>query len=65
MRLFGKVDNTVDRFDRAQWLTPPFDLAFSAVTRTAGGIAIKIAVAAAQYASPCALLAVGLRRVLS
>jgi len=28
MRIFGKVDNTIDRFDRAQWLTPPFDLAF-------------------------------------
>jgi hypothetical protein len=29
MRLFGKVDGTIDRFDRAGWLTPPFDMAFS------------------------------------
>jgi len=30
MRLFGKVDGTIDRFDRAGWLTLPFDLAFAA-----------------------------------
>lgn len=30
MRLFGKRDGAVDRLDRAEWLTPPFDLAFSA-----------------------------------
>lgn len=29
MRIFGKVDGTVDRFDRAHWSTPPFDLAFA------------------------------------
>ena len=28
MRLFGKVDNTVDRYDRAEWITPPFDSTF-------------------------------------
>lgn len=28
MRLFGIVDGSVDRYDRAQWLTIPFDLAF-------------------------------------
>lgn len=28
MRLFGKVDSSIDRFDRAEWLTAPFDLAF-------------------------------------
>lgn len=28
MRLFGVVDGTVDRKDRAQWMTPVFDLAF-------------------------------------
>jgi len=28
VRLFGKVDSTVDRYDRAEWLTVPFDLAF-------------------------------------
>lgn len=28
MRLFGKVDGGVNRFDRAEWLTPPFDIAF-------------------------------------
>lgn len=26
MRLFGKVNSTIDRFDRAGWLTVPFDL---------------------------------------
>jgi hypothetical protein len=29
MRLFGKIDGKIDRFDRAGWLTMPFDLAFS------------------------------------
>ncbi len=29
MRLFGIVDGTVDRFDRAGWLTMPFDIAFA------------------------------------
>ena len=29
MRLFGKVNSTIDRFDRATWMTPPFDQAFS------------------------------------
>lgn len=28
MRLFGKVDGTIDRYDRAEWLSLPFDLAF-------------------------------------
>ena len=27
MRLFGKISGTVDRRDRAEWLTMPFDLA--------------------------------------
>lgn len=27
MRLVAKVDGSVDRFDRAVWLTMPFDLA--------------------------------------
>lgn len=30
MRLFGKVDGSIDRYDRAEWLTGPFDLAFAA-----------------------------------
>ena len=30
MRLFGKIDGSINRFDRAQWLTSPFDLAFLA-----------------------------------
>lgn len=30
MRLFGKVDGAINRFDRAMWLTCPFDLALSA-----------------------------------
>lgn len=29
MRLFGVVDDTVDRNDRAEWLSPPFDGAFA------------------------------------
>ena len=32
MRLFGKVNGTIDRFDRAQWMTPPFDLALASIT---------------------------------
>jgi len=28
MRLVASPDSVVDRFDRALWLTPPFDLAF-------------------------------------
>jgi hypothetical protein len=27
VRLFGRVTGIVDRFDRAEWLTLPFDLA--------------------------------------
>lgn len=30
MKLFSLPDGTVDRKDRAQWMTPPFDLAFAA-----------------------------------
>ena len=30
MRLFGKADSIIDRLDRAQWLTGPFDLRFAA-----------------------------------
>lgn len=30
MRLFGKVDGAIDRFDRAEWLTGPFDLSWGA-----------------------------------
>lgn len=29
MRTVAKVDGNVDRFDRALWLTPPFDLAWA------------------------------------
>ena len=25
MRIFGVVDGLINRFDRAEWLTPPFD----------------------------------------
>lgn len=28
MRLFGKVDGNIDRHDRAEWLSLPFDLAW-------------------------------------
>lgn len=30
MRLFGKIDTAISRFDRAQWMSAPFDLAWSA-----------------------------------
>ena len=29
MRLIASPDGTVDRYDRALWLTPPFDRAFA------------------------------------
>jgi len=29
MRLFGKVDSTIDRYDGAEWLIPPFDLSLA------------------------------------
>lgn len=28
MRLFARPNGSVDRYDRAAWLTPPFDLAW-------------------------------------
>lgn len=31
MKLFALPDATIDRNDRAQWLTMPFDLAFGGV----------------------------------
>lgn len=31
MRLFGKVDHAINRYDRAVWLSGLFDLAFAAV----------------------------------
>lgn len=34
MRLFGKVDGAIDRFDRAEWLSMPFDLAWEAPVAT-------------------------------
>lgn len=36
MRLFGVVDSTINRLDRAEWLTPPFDLAFAEPTPDTG-----------------------------
>lgn len=36
MLLFGVPDGNVDRFDRAAWLTGPFDLACSVTTLVAG-----------------------------
>jgi hypothetical protein len=32
VRLFGIVDGSVDRYERAAWLTCPFDLALSTAT---------------------------------
>ena len=46
MRLFGKVDGTVDRYDRAGWLTPIFDLAFGAPS---AAVQIKSAFAAQPF----------------
>lgn len=34
MRLFGKVDGAIDRYDRAGWLTMPFDKAFISIAQT-------------------------------
>lgn len=34
MKLFSLPDGTVDRKDRAQWFTMPFDLAFDAPSLT-------------------------------
>ena len=34
MRLFGKVDGAINRFDRAAWLTLGFDLALSEAPAT-------------------------------
>lgn len=42
MRLFGKVDGTIDRYDRADWLSMPFDLAFgSAATLVYGPLSLS------------------------
>ena len=49
MRLFGLVDAAIDRRDRAQWLTPPFD------RRLASGIAGPYRVAAAEPQSVTAV----------
>lgn len=32
MRLFGKVDNAINRYERASWITCPFDLALTTAT---------------------------------
>ena len=48
MRLFGKVDGVIDRFDRAEWLSPPFDGAWgegTAPSRVARFVKIAAAVA--------------------
>lgn len=44
MRLpgFGKVDGQLNRFDRAAWLTPIFDLAFSGLTPPANAYAPEV-----------------------
>lgn len=31
MRLVPKVDGAIDRYDRAIWLTPPFDMSVAAI----------------------------------
>ncbi len=36
MKLFSLPDGTIDRKDRAQWITMPFDLAFAASSSTVG-----------------------------
>ncbi len=41
MRLFGKVDSGIYRHDRAEWMTPPFDLSI----RTAASRVLRLATA--------------------
>lgn len=43
MRLFGKVDSQINRFDRAQYLTGPFDMAFELTTLVKGPIGLNAA----------------------
>lgn len=56
MRLFGKVDGTIDRFDRAGWMTGPFDLAFAHVAtgpfRVSAGQGFNSGLQAAQGYTP-------------
>jgi hypothetical protein len=44
VRLFGKANGSIDRFDRAEWLTPPFDLDLRAVAPGHGGVARRVKV---------------------
>lgn len=37
MKLFSLPDGTVDRKDRAQWLTPIFDMSFGAAAAVVNG----------------------------
>jgi hypothetical protein len=39
MRLFGKVNSQIDRYDRAQWLTGPFD---APVQLLIGPLAVRV-----------------------
>lgn len=41
MKLFALPDANVDRLDRAQWLTPPFDLAFTLTLLPGSGSIVK------------------------
>jgi hypothetical protein len=42
MRLFGKVNGTMDRFDRAWLLTPPFDKNLSIVVGVLRVVAVEV-----------------------
>jgi hypothetical protein len=58
VRLFGKVNGVIDRFDRAAWMTPPFDLAFLAFLDPAIPTDIRGTIAEAPgYADETSLIA--------
>ena len=49
MRLFGKVNSAIDRFDRAEWMTPPFDLSLAAAA--IGTVSERYAIVGTQAAN--------------
>lgn len=42
MRLFGKVDGQINRFDRAMYMTPPFDLVLAPPLIIAGWVSVEL-----------------------
>jgi len=55
MRLFGQVNSAIDKYDRAEWQMPPFDMSFEAVggpyTAEAAQVFVPGAEAAAVFVS--------------